>query len=171
MTIERITEIRNAVKVLSTLTDSEWEKLSTVIKEKQKVVEALTPIQAEAQTVNTTQKTLFERVTNLIKQISIPANIKGYAYLREAIIYYMESEKPTKISMTKELYPTIAKKFQTTSTRVERAIRHAVEIAIDRGETKEIEKIFGDVEKYHKGKPSNSEVIATIAEYLKLNMD
>ncbi|MCD8323668.1 MAG: sporulation transcription factor Spo0A [Clostridiales bacterium] len=107
-------------------------------------------------------------VTNIIHEIGVPAHIKGYQYLREAIMMSVNDIEMLN-SITKILYPTIAKKFQTTSSRVERAIRHAIEVAWSRGKMDTIDKIFGYTIQCGKGKPTNSEFIALIADKIRLD--
>ena len=106
-------------------------------------------------------------VTDIIHEIGVPAHIKGYQYLRDAIILSV-SDKEMLGSVTKILYPTIAKKRQTTSSRVERAIRHAIEVAWSRGKMDTINDLFGYTVSTGKGKPTNSEFIALIADKLRL---
>lgn len=111
---------------------------------------------------------LEQDVTDMIHEIGVPAHIKGYQYLREAIM--MSVEEPSVISsITKVLYPTIAKKYQTTSSRVERAIRHAIEVAWNRGRMETLEGLFSYTIDSNKGKPTNSEFIALIADRLRLS--
>lgn len=106
-------------------------------------------------------------VTDMIHEIGVPAHIKGYQYLREAII--MSVEDPEMLgSITKVLYPTIARKYQTTSSRVERAIRHAIEVAWNRGRMETLDAMFGYTINTGKGKPTNSEFIALIADKIRL---
>lgn len=106
-------------------------------------------------------------VTNIIHDVGVPAHIKGYQYLREAII--MSVNDPEMLNyITKILYPTIAKTFQTTSSRVERAIRHAIEVAWNRGKMDTIDELFGYTINAEKGKPTNSEFIALIADKIRL---
>ncbi len=110
---------------------------------------------------------LEQDVTDMIHEIGVPAHIKGYQYLREAII--MSVEDPAMISsITKILYPTIAKRFQTTSSRVERAIRHAIEVAWSRGRMETLDALFGYTINTGKGKPTNSEFIALISDKIRL---
>jgi len=110
---------------------------------------------------------LEQDVTNIIHEIGVPAHIKGYQYLREAIM--MSVEDPAMISsITKILYPTIAKRFQTTPSRVERAIRHAIEVAWSRGRMETLDALFGYTINTGKGKPTNSEFIALIADKIRL---
>ena len=107
-------------------------------------------------------------VTSIIHEIGVPAHIKGYQYLREAIM--MSVEDPAMISsITKILYPTIAKRFQTTPSRVERAIRHAIEVAWSRGRMETLDAMFGYTIDTGKGKPTNSEFIALIADRIRLS--
>ncbi len=111
---------------------------------------------------------LEQDVTDMIHEIGVPAHIKGYQYLREAIM--MSVEDPGMISsITKILYPTIAKRFQTTPSRVERAIRHAIEVAWSRGRMETLDALFGYTIDTGKGKPTNSEFIALIADKIRLS--
>lgn len=109
------------------------------------------------------------RITNLIHDIGVPAHIKGYQYLREAITLTVNDMQILN-AITKVLYPTVAKKYQTTSSRVERAIRHAVEVAWDRGDVETLQKIFGYTISNTKGKPTNSEFISILADRLRLQI-
>ncbi len=106
-------------------------------------------------------------VTNIIHEIGVPAHIKGYQYLRDAIIMSVGDMEMLN-SITKILYPTIAKKHQTTPSRVERAIRHAIEVAWSRGKMDTIDELFGYTVSTGKGKPTNSEFIALIADKIRL---
>lgn len=110
---------------------------------------------------------LEKDVTDMIHEIGVPAHIKGYQYLREAIMMSVEDVEMLN-SITKILYPTIAKKFQTTSSRVERAIRHAIEVAWNRGKMETLDAMFGYTINTGKGKPTNSEFIALIADKIRL---
>ena len=110
---------------------------------------------------------LEARVTEMIHEIGIPAHIKGYHYLRDAIIMSIE-DMDVLNAITKVLYPTVAKKHQTTSSRVERAIRHAIEVAWSRGKLDTLDKLFGYTVSNGKGKPTNSEFIALIADTIRL---
>jgi two-component system response regulator (stage 0 sporulation protein A) len=110
---------------------------------------------------------LEAQVTKIIHQIGVPAHIKGYQYLRTAIIMTINDNEIIN-SVTKVLYPSVAKKYGTTSSRVERAIRHAIEVAWDRGDVEEIQSIFGYTVSSVKGKPTNSEFIAMLADCLAL---
>ena len=106
-------------------------------------------------------------VTDIIHQIGVPAHIKGYHYLREAIMACV-NDKEMLESVTKLLYPAVAKKFSTTPSRVERAIRHAIEIAWDRGDVDTLNSFFGYTINVGKGKPTNSEFIALITDKICL---
>ena len=107
------------------------------------------------------------QVTKIIHQIGVPAHIKGYQYLRTAIILTVNDSDIIN-SVTKILYPTVAKKYQTTTSRVERAIRHAIEVAWDRGDVDVLNSYFGYTVQNNRGKPTNSEFIAMIADNLRL---
>lgn len=109
-------------------------------------------------------------VTNIIHMVGVPANIKGYQYLRDAIILAM-TERDIIGAVTKQLYPRVASNYNTTASRVERAIRHAIEVACLRGNEEALYKLFGYTVNNNKGKPTNSEFIAMIADKLRLDMD
>ena len=108
-------------------------------------------------------------VTNVIHEIGVPAHIKGYQYLRHAIIVAVKDMDVIN-SITKTLYPMVAEAFGTTPSRVERAIRHAIEVAWDRGDLETLQKYFGFTVSNTKGKPTNSEFIALIADKLQLQL-
>ena len=108
-------------------------------------------------------------VTGIIHEIGVPAHIKGYQYLREAIIIAV-NDMDVINAITKVLYPQVAKTFQTTPSRVERAIRHAIEVAWDRGDLDTLQRFFGYTVNSTKGKPTNSEFIALIADKLQLQL-
>lgn len=110
---------------------------------------------------------LETQVTKVIHQIGVPAHIKGYQYLRTAIMLTVEDNDIIN-SVTKILYPSVAKKYSTTSSRVERAIRHAIEVAWDRGDVDVLNSYFGYTIQNQRGKPTNSEFIAMIADNLRL---
>lgn len=107
------------------------------------------------------------QVTGVIHQIGVPAHIKGYQYLRTAIIMAIRDQEIINY-VTKMLYPSVAKKYQTTSSRVERAIRHAIEVAWDRGDIDTLNSYFGYTIQNNRGKPTNSEFIAMISDHLRL---
>ena len=113
------------------------------------------------------EESLEMAVTDIINEIGVPAHIKGYQYLRVAISLAVDDMEIIN-AVTKVLYPTVAKKFGTTPSRVERAIRHAIEVAWDRGDLETLQKYFGYTVSNAKGKPTNSEFIAMIADRLHL---
>lgn len=154
-------------KILGDLmnTDKEFQIMITVPSAQSKTAQT-----AEQSTQKEQQvfRDLEQDVTNMIHEIGVPAHIKGYQYLREAIM--MSVEDPGMISsITKILYPTIAKRFQTTPSRVERAIRHAIEVAWSRGRMETLDALFGYTIDTGKGKPTNSEFIALIADRIRLS--
>lgn len=108
-------------------------------------------------------------VTNTIHEIGVPAHIKGYQYIRDAIIMTI-NDMDTINAVTKVMYPAIAKKYNTTSSRVERAIRHAIEVAWDRGDIEVLQNFFGYTVSNVKGKPTNSEFISMISDKLRLKI-
>jgi len=112
-------------------------------------------------------RSLESTVTAIIHEIGVPAHIKGYQYLREAILIAVDDMDVIN-AVTKVLYPEVAKRFGTTASRVERAIRHAIEVAWDRGDLETLQKYFGYTVSNAKGKPTNSEFIAMIADRLQL---
>ena len=115
----------------------------------------------------TKERNLEADVTDIIHEIGVPAHIKGYQYLRDAIVMSV-NDMDMLNSITKILYPTIAKKYQTTSSRVERAIRHAIEVAWSRGKLDVLDELFGYTVSNGKGKPTNSEFIALVADTIRL---
>ncbi len=116
-----------------------------------------------------TDTSIESMVTSVIHEIGVPAHIKGYQYLREAIIIAV-NDMDVINAITKVLYPQVAKTFQTTPSRVERAIRHAIEVAWDRGDLDTLQRFFGYTVSNTKGKPTNSEFIALIADKLQLQL-
>ena len=119
-------------------------------------------LQAEDKTAD-----IETQVTQIIHQIGVPAHIKGYQYLRTAILLTIKDSDVIN-SVTKVLYPSVAKKYSTTTSRVERAIRHAIEVAWDRGDVDTLNSYFGYTIQNNRGKPTNSEFIAMIADNLRL---
>ena len=115
------------------------------------------------------QLNIEQRVTHILHEIGVPAHIRGYHYMREAIIMAI-NDMDVLNYITKELYPTIALRMNTTSSRVERAIRHAIEVAWSRGKIDVIDNLFGYTINNNKGKPTNSEFIALIADRLRLEL-
>ena len=122
----------------------------------------------EKEETKTNEITLEADVTNIIHEIGVPAHIKGYQYLRDAIVMSV-LDMDMLNSITKVLYPTIAKKYDTTFSRVERAIRHAIEVAWSRGKMDTIDELFGYTINHGKGKPTNSEFIALITDKIRLD--
>lgn len=113
------------------------------------------------------ERNLESDVTNIIHEIGVPAHIKGYQYLRDAIMMSVDDNEMLH-SITKQLYPSIAKRHRTTPSRVERAIRHAIEVAWSRGKMDTIDELFGYTVNNGKGKPTNSEFVALIADKIRL---
>lgn len=124
-------------------------------------------IHATVNCKNVREENLESRVTNMIHEIGIPAHIKGYHYLRDSIMMAV-NDMDVLNAITKILYPTVAKKHHTTSSRVERAIRHAIEVAWSRGKIEVLDRLFGYTVSYGKGKPTNSEFIALVADTIRL---
>ncbi len=118
---------------------------------------------------STKEEILEVKVTNIIHEIGVPAHIKGYQYLRDGIMMVVNNIEVIN-QITKQLYPDLAKKYKTTPSRVERAIRHAIEVAWNRGQLETVESIFGYTVNSNKGKPTNSEFIAMIADKLRLDL-
>lgn len=114
-------------------------------------------------------RNIESEVTSIMHELGVPAHIKGYYYLRDAIIFSVEDIDILN-SITKRLYPSIATKYNTTASRVERAIRHAIEIAWSRGQIEAIDSMFGYTINIGKGKPTNSEFIAIVADKLRLDI-
>lgn len=149
--------------------DKEFQILITTIpsgksKEPEYTTEGMMTLQHEKSPVD---RDLEKDVTDMIHELGVPAHIKGYQYLREAIMMAVEDIDMLN-SITKVLYPTIAKRFQTTPSRVERAIRHAIEVAWSRGKMETLDALFGYTINTGKGKPTNSEFIALIADRIRL---
>jgi two-component system response regulator (stage 0 sporulation protein A) len=113
------------------------------------------------------QKSIENRITQIMRDVGVPAHIKGYQYMRDAVLLVIE-DLDLISSVTKRLYPELAKKYKTTPSRVERAIRHAIEVAWTRGQVDTIHDLFGYTISTKKGKPTNSEFIAMISDKLRL---
>ncbi|MBR6120067.1 MAG: sporulation transcription factor Spo0A [Oscillospiraceae bacterium] len=135
----------------------------------ERVREILEAGQASARRRSPTEPDIETLVTNVIHEIGVPAHIKGYQYLREAIIIAVGDMEVIN-AITKVLYPQVARTFATTPSRVERAIRHAIEVAWDRGDLDTLQRFFGYTVSNTKGKPTNSEFIALIADRLQLQL-
>lgn len=129
-----------------------------------KQYEASRQVAAKPQSFN-----LEMRTTEIIHEIGVPAHIKGYRFLRSAVVHAVHDHNLID-AITKELYPMVAKEFATTPSRVERAIRHAIEIAWDRGDLDVLQKWFGFTVSNIKGKPTNGEFIALVSDKLRLEM-
>ena len=142
------------------------DRVKQVVRDEGTGIESIAPM-ATATIQPVSPKNLEVEVTKVIHEIGVPAHVKGYQYLRDAIMLVIE-EINYLGAVTKELYPTIAQKYDTTPSRVERAIRHAIELAWDRGDVDKINKFFGYTISGEKGKPTNSEFIAIIADRLRL---
>ena len=177
--MERLGEKRPKLLVLSAFSDSSLAeevsarggaycmlkpcRLSTVIERARQLATAQLNEGEEEDSLHALER----RVTSIIHEIGVPAHIKGYQYLREAIILVV-NDMDTINAVTKVLYPAVAKKFGTTASRVERAIRHAIEVAWDRGDLEILQQYFGYTVNGAKGKPTNSECIAMIADRISL---
>jgi len=142
---------------------------SLVLRIRQLKEQLKSPIQIGSRNQKNFAVGLETKITGILHEIGVPAHIRGYHYMREAIMMAVEDLDILNY-ITKELYPTIAKKCNTTSSRVERAIRHAIEVAWSRGKVEVIDSMFGYTVSTHKGKPTNSEFIALIADRLRLEL-
>jgi two-component system response regulator (stage 0 sporulation protein A) len=139
------------------------KKIDDLVSERQKIGSSV------ASAYFSKEPTIEIKVTNILHQIGVPAHIKGYHYLRDSII--MSVQNPELINaITKQLYPSVAQRFATTSSRVERAIRHAIEVAWDRGDVDILNSYFGYTIHNSRGKPTNSEFIAMISDKLRLQI-
>ena len=157
--IKRIKDLRNSKTVQNTNTTSNLFITR----------ETKTPYIEIPEENKKSDKGIEALVTNVIHEVGVPAHIKGYQYLREAIIMVVNDIDIIN-QITKQLYPDIADKYKTTPSRVERAIRHAIEVAWGRGQADVVENIFGYTISASKGKPTNSEFIAMIADKLRLEL-
>lgn len=137
----------------------------------ERIRNAATPsVSAQTEETKTSNEDDLERtVTKFIHELGVPAHIKGYQYIRSAIMMVVEDMDMLNY-ITKQLYPEIAKKYGTTASRVERAIRHSIEVAWSRGKAETMDKIFGYTVHTEKGKPTNSEFIAMVADHTRLEM-
>ena len=155
MTKERLNEVRKAVEILSKISDEEWKFLEQLL---------------EDDVILNKNKCALERkkVTRLMKELGIPHKDKGFHYLRATLLYYMRAEDTSKILITREVYPKIAKEFKKSASSVERAIRVALE-SVCKTNNPKVQEIFGDLDRYKKGVPSNGEGIALLVEYLLRN--
>ena len=174
------------IAVLSTISSEELEKQTMSLGADYFFIKPISPAQVAKRITRLTAwknehkaeiqkgRAMFEQdmdvvISDIMRQIGVPAHIRGYHYMREAIIMSV-NDMDVLNYITKELYPSIAKKCNTTPSRVERAIRHAIEVAWNRGKVDAIDALFGYPINNHKGKPTNSEFIALIADRLRLEM-
>lgn len=163
------------VNVLQTKDNERMFRILSELLTKNKEFQIMITVPAEKETAKkenvkvpqVSQIDLEKDVTDMIHEIGVPAHIKGYQYLREAIILTINDMEIIN-AVTKVLYPEVAKRFGTTPSRVERAIRHAIEVAWDRGDVEVLQKFFGYTVSNIKGKPTNSEFIAMIADRISL---
>ena len=126
------------------------------------------PIDLSNTSNNDSEASVQTKVTQIMRDVGVPAHIKGYQYIRDAIIMAVKDREIIS-AVTKRLYPELAKNHKTTPSRVERAIRHAIEVAWNRGKVDTINKLFGYTINMRKGKPTNSEFIAMVADTLRLS--
>lgn len=148
--------VRTLAKMAISTNSEDHEALRRECGDLLKMLEADTPTKVDD---------LNRVVTDIIHELGVPAHILGYKYLREAIIIAVNDTDAIS-AITKVLYPSVAKTFRTTSSRVERAIRHAIEMAWDRGDLDTLQRFFGYTVSNTKGKPTNSEFIALIADHI-----
>lgn len=135
-----------------------------------KILDAVNFVPSKASKINVYHNNLEISVTKLLHGLGVPSHIKGYQYIREGVI--LMYEKPDIVgAITKELYPEIANRFDTTVSRVERAIRHAIEVSWNRGDIDLMEEIFGHSVDYDRAKPTNSEFIVTVSDKLRLEFN
>ena len=174
------------IAVLSTISSEELEKQTMSLGADYFFIKPISPAQVAKRITRLTAwknehkaeiqkgRAMFEQdmdvvISDIMRQIGVPAHIKGYHYLRDGIVLAVKDHNMIN-AVTKQLYPTIAKMNDTTSSRVERAIRHAIEVAWDRGDVDVLTSYFGYTIRNSRGKPTNSEFIAMIADNLKLQM-
>lgn len=135
-----------------------------------KILDAVNFVPSKSSKINVYHNNLEISVTKLLHGLGVPSHIKGYQYIREGVI--LMYEKPDIVgAITKELYPEIANRFDTTVSRVERAIRHAIEVSWNRGDIDLMEEIFGHSVDYDRAKPTNSEFIVTVSDKLRLEFN
>ena len=157
---ERTQQIRDLVMELSIMSVSKWEEIDNALsKDDETGKPRELPYGEKA-----------KRVTELLKAAGIPVHLKGYKYIREAILLVIDHTDDNISSITKEIYPKIVQKFNVTPQQVDRAIRNAIDVAWDRGDPEIHNKIFGYTISSESGKPKNSEAILGFADYVKLYM-
>lgn len=157
-TIRRVSEMGVNYFILKPFELSDLEK---------RIIEVSEGTKFGGKTIDLYRNNIQKSITNTLHELGVPSHIKGYQYIREGIILVYESPELVG-GITKELYPEIAKKFETTVSRVERAIRHAIEVSWNRGDWQLMEEIFGHSVDIDKAKPTNSEFIVTVADKLRL---
>ena len=153
-------------RILATVTPEQWEAIAEYASEmtNAKPYNSMPNEEVTPKYENMTEEELFLKVTDIMKAINMPAHLKGYQYFRAAVILaYGDWDYINKV--TKRLYPKLAEDFNTTPSRVERAIRHAIEYALDSGDLEKLHKYFTYT--VSKGKPTNSEAVASVVDYLK----
>jgi len=156
MTRTKMEKIRLAIKIFAELSDEEWEEIGTMYNNLISNPKIKISVKLDGEKLSNITKTLH--------MLGISVGTRGYEYVREAVIYFLDAENICKIGITTELYPHIAKEYGDTESNVERAIRNALKMALQKGDKELVEKIFGKVDSV-----SNSVGIAAIAEYLQMN--
>ena len=155
--------MQNYEEILNSITKEQWGAIAVFASE---MAGNAISMQPQPERSDDSEKLLTTKVTNFLHHVGVPASIKGYRYLRRAIILVYNNHEYVE-AITKMLYPEVAKEFGTTCSRVERAIRHAIEVAWLRADIEELYKVFNWSNE--KGKPTNSEFIAFTAEYMHYN--
>lgn len=174
MSIQRVKKIREILKVLDNLPDSQLEYFLTTqsftdVKMSIKTKDVKSEVTKE-ESEKVTDEVIKRKIILLLKAIGMPANIKGYYYIQDAIFMMMNDTQKYIESINNKLYYEIAQKYNTTISCVERNIRHAIEVSCDRGDIDILYEIFGNTVNEMTGKPKNSEAITTLAEYVKIYM-
>ena len=148
--------------IMATITSEQWAAIAEFAAER--AAGKVEVSQPQTEQGEDSEKQLYKRVSSLLLRIGIPAHLKGHPYIKEAVVLVYKDRDYIE-AITKRLYPEIAKKFGTTPSRVERAVRHAFEVAVDNGDPENFMEIF--TMSPFRGKPTNSEAIAGMVEYLK----
>ena len=149
------------IEELRMISDSEWEEIKKNLESRSEIE----PGSTKNQSFDMENRQFYEReVFRILKDLGIPASIKGYNYIRSAVMHCIEN--PEMRIVTKNLYPTLAKEYETTPPRVERAIRHAIGASWDRADIEKIHEMFGHTYSAHRDKPTNAVFIATITDYI-----
>lgn len=169
--LELITSNSENENLVSTLKDAGYSDsaiLALITSDSSEEAEEKSPVPIERNgKIVITEHDMMERVSEILHELGVPAHIKGYPYVRKAIVFAVKDPE-TMESITKIMYPTLAKYFGTTSSRLERAIRHAIEVAWDRGDVDVFQKYFGYTIQSSRGKPTNSEFIAMLSDKLRM---